>query len=153
MLVQLVGWGDITGDSAKTMQQKAPTHGGPGVVQHGGTTKLVTCKDFDFNFTNARITGNVVINIPHVGSIFCGEKNVASDHSSYKKTSIVYDKVSSSSTIKTYKASRKPDGGWNLELVKVTAAVERDYHKWQTEGDFKKYLKVPAPNGALILLI
>ena len=44
----------------------------PKVVQNGATTSKINCKMFDFNFTNARITGNVVITIPHVGSVFCG---------------------------------------------------------------------------------
>ena len=130
MLVELKGWGDITGDSIKALKK----------LQHPeakGTTKI-TCKAFDFNFENARIKGDVVINIPNVGSIFCGAKGVTSDHSTYSKTSEVSnsDIVSTSTNIKTYDATRNGRGGWNLELVHVTPAVEREYQHWLNESEF-----------------
>ena len=154
MLVELKGWGDITGDSVKAVRKlhrPHPKHGGPGVVQNGGTTNVITCKDFDFNFTNAHITGNVVINIPHVGEIFCGEKGVTTDHSS--KTVTTTSSSKDSTKVKTYDATRNATGGWNLELVHVTEAVGREYRYWSGLDDKKKYLRAHKVPQRIILLI
>ena len=35
-------------------------------------TKNVNCNVLDFNFAGAHINGNVTINVPNVGSIYCG---------------------------------------------------------------------------------
>ena len=55
------------------------------------TTTKVTCDDFDFDFKNANITGNVIINIPGVGEIFCGEAGTTSGGSTYTNKTSTYN--------------------------------------------------------------
>ena len=85
------------------------------VTQHGSTATNVSCKDFDFNFKNAHITGNVVINIPNVGEVFCGEAGTTSGGSSYT------NETSSTSNATHYNATKNANGTYNLAPAQATS--------------------------------
>ena len=47
------------------------------------TTTDINCQAFVFNFYGATVNGNVIINIPNVGEVFCGEAGTTSGGSTY----------------------------------------------------------------------
>ena len=108
-LSNLDGWASYRTD--KTVVTKSVSK--PGVVQNGATTNKISCKMFDFNFTNARIKGNVQITIPNVGSVFCGTH----------ATNGVIDKT----TVKKYIATETLDGHWSLKEQKRFTDFEKKY--------------------------
>ena len=80
----------------------------------------MSCKDFVFNFSGADVDGNVIINIPNVGEVFCGEAGTTSNGSSYTNTS----------TATAYTATKQADGSYNLAPAQVTPEVAAAYQTW-----------------------
>ena len=68
--------GGGSGSNTTTTTTTTTTSGGTKVTN-------ISCKAFDFNFSGANIDGNVVINIPNTGEVFCGLAGTTSGGSSY----------------------------------------------------------------------
>ena len=112
--------------STKSAKATSTQNTNPGVVEnhHLSTTTSVDCKDFVFNFHDAHITGNVIINIPGVGEIFCGEAGNVSGGSHYT------NKTTSTAKNVIYNAHKTANGSYNLQPVHVSAAVYAAYLSW-----------------------
>ena len=96
----------------------------------GGGTKI-GCHAFDFDFAHANVHGNVVINIPKVGEVFCGEAGNVSGHSHYTNISKT-QALAGGKGVTSFQAVKGPNGTMTLKpiIVLKSSAVWKAYVNW-----------------------